>query len=401
MVYISGAGIIAALGVGKKAVLQSLVAARSGIGPISVLSTHYKGRLPVGEINNTNADLILLAGLSHYKKPVSRTSLLGLIAAREALEGIEIDKSIKTGFISANSVGGMDNTEQLFETFMNKPTEADVSNAVTHDCGDSTGFIAGELGISDFITTISTACSSSANSIMLGARMIKAGLLDRVVAGGADALTKFTLNGFNALQILDNEPCKPFDENRKGLNLGEGAGYIVMESEALAARHPNRIIGALTGYANTNDAYHQTASSPTGTGALMAMQKALKIADLNPEAISYINAHGTGTENNDLSEGIALKQLFTAGLPPFSSTKAFTGHTLGAAGGIEAVISLLAIQNQTVFANLNFQTPIQNLMFKPETSTKSHSIGHVLSNSFGFGGNCTSLVFSKVDQWPI
>jgi 3-oxoacyl-[acyl-carrier-protein] synthase-1 len=180
------------------------------------------------------------------------------------------------------------------------------------------------------VSTVSTACSSSANSILFAARLIRQGILDVAIAGGADALTRFTLNGFNTLMILDREPCRPFDAKRNGLNLGEGAGYVVLASERVAASAP-KTYGRLSGYCNANDAYHQTASSPEGTGASLAMQGALKKSNLDPADIGYINLHGTGTQNNDLSEGMAVQKIFAPYYPPMSSTKAFTGIRLAPA----------------------------------------------------------------------
>lgn len=395
-VFITGAGLVTALGVGKAANLQALLAGQSGIGPIQHLNTIHQNTLPVGEVKHTNEELLTLCGLPANTTQYTRTTLLGLLAAKEAYaQAGNNGQHVRTGFISANSVGGMGTTEVFYEDFLKDNDSGDITQVATHDCGDSTERIAKELGIADFVSTISTACSSSANSIMLGARMIKMGLLDRVVAGGTDALTKFTLNGFNSLQILDKEPCKPFDEYRKGLNLGEGAGYVVLESEALAMANPERILGELKGYGNANDAHHQTASSPDGKGAGLAIEKALAVAGLAAIDIDYINAHGTGTENNDLSEGLALERVFGGKLPMFSSTKGFTGHTLAAAGGVEAVISLLSLEHQTVFANLRHATSMKELQHLPQIKLTYTQINHILSNSFGFGGNCSSLIISK------
>ena len=228
---------------------------------------------------------------------------------------------------------------------------------------------------------------------MLGARLIKAGELDRVIVGGTDCLTKFTLNGFNSLKILSEEKCKAFDDSRNGLNLGEGAAYLVLEAEHLAKN--KQILGRVLGYGNANDAYHQTASSETGVGAYKAMRDALEIAGIAAEKINYINAHGTATRNNDLSESNALKQIFSSEVPDFSSTKAYTGHSLAAAGALEAVFSILSLQNNLIFPNLNFSKPMQESGLLPITELKNKSVNYVLSNSFGFGGNCTSLIFSK------
>jgi 3-oxoacyl-[acyl-carrier-protein] synthase II len=266
----------------------------------------------------------------------------------------------------------------------------------SHDCGDMTSRIANYIGIKHFSTTISTACSSAANAIMLGARLIRTGQLDRVVVGGADSLSRFTLNGFNTLMILDTEWCRPFSNDRKGLNLGEGAAYLVLESESEVQRTGKRVYGRLLGYGNANDAYHQTASSPDGYGAGLAMQKALNVAGLNSAEIDYVNVHGTGTPNNDLSEGHALIRVFGNQVPRFSSTKAFTGHTLAPAASIEAVISLLSLEHQMIFPNLNFSSEMIEFALNPVTCLLPNiPLTNVLSNSFGFGGNCSSLIFSK------
>src|SRR5436190_2303869 len=167
--------------------------------------------------------------------------------------------------------------------------------------------------------------------------------------------------------ILDHEFCKPFDENRKGLNLGEGAGYVVLVSEKVAASLANKPFCALTGYCNANDAYHQTASSPDGTGSFLAMKGALAMSGLNVTDIDYINLHGTGTQNNDIAEGTAIKRLFDPAYPKMSSTKSFTGHTLGASGSIEAVFSALSIRQGIIYPNLRFHTQMKELPFAPET----------------------------------
>ena len=196
--------------------------------------------------------------------------------------------------------------------------------------------------------------------------------------------------------ILDNEWSKPFDENRKGLNLGEGAAFLVLESEKWVKEKNKKVLAQLIGYGNANDAFHQTASSPEGHGALLAMQKAFKVAGITPDQIDYINAHGTGTPNNDASEGIAMQTIFKNHVPKFSSTKAFTGHTLAAAAAVEAVISILAIQNSMIFPCLNRKEQMKNLTITPvDTLEKNVSLDYVMSNSFGFGGNCSSLIFAK------
>jgi 3-oxoacyl-(acyl-carrier-protein) synthase len=396
-VYITGIGIISSIGNDVEATFRSLVEERSGIAGITLLETSLKDKFPLAEVKMTIRELLDYATVSQ-RKNLTRTALLGMIAAREAIRsaGINDVSECRTGLISATTVGGMDRSENFYKEFLADPKKGRLIDIVNHDCGDSTERIAEHIGIRDYMTTISTACSSSANSIMFGAQLIKAGFLDRVVAGGTDSVTKFTLNGFNTLMILDRNGCRPFDENRQGLTLGEGAAFVVLESEASVQVRQKTVLATLSGYGNANDAYHQTASSPEGTGAFLAMQKALELSGLRPEEINYVNVHGTGTQNNDLSEGVAMQNIFAGNVPPFSSTKSYTGHTLGAAGAIEAVISVLSIRHGILFPNLRFETPMKELNIKPITKVmKGIEVRNILSNSFGFGGNNSTLILSK------
>jgi 3-oxoacyl-(acyl-carrier-protein) synthase len=395
-VFVAGLGIITSIGNNIAECLSAFEKGQAGMGDITYLDTIYRNKIPVAEVKLSNQELADRSGVS---SAISRTALLSIIAAKAALTDAAIENisGLRTGFISANTVGGMDKSEQFFKDFLTDPQKGKLRNVFNHECGGITELAADYLGIHDYVTTISTACSSSANAIFFGARLIKYGMLDVVVAGGTDALTKFTLNGFNTLMILDKDLCKPFDENRMGLNLGEGSGYVVLVSERVAASLKNEMYCKLTGYCNKNDAYHQTASSPDGTGSYLAMKGALAMSGLQPSAIDYINLHGTGTQNNDLAEGTAIKRLFNSPYPKMSSTKSFTGHTLGASGGVEAVFSALAIKHGLVYPNLRFKTSMKELPFIPETNfLKNEVINHVMSNSFGFGGNCSSLIFSKL-----
>jgi 3-oxoacyl-[acyl-carrier-protein] synthase-1 len=385
---------ISALGNTVSEGLLSLSQSKTGIGKINHLTTRYKDEFLAGEINLSNKELADLVKDSNPE--YNRNTYLAMIAAKEAVihSGIDTKDGLRTGLISSTTVAGMGITELYYKELFEKTDHLSVID--THDCGDSTERIADYIGNVDYVTTISTACSSAANAIMLGCRMIKHGQLDRVVVGGVDALSKFTFNGFNTLMILDREWCKPFDENRKGLNLGEGAAFLVIESEEALNKRQGKPLTEIIGYANANDAYHQTASSPEGYGATLAIQQAIAMSGLTPSQVDYINMHGTGTPNNDLSEGMATVAVFGDQVPKFSSTKAYTGHTLAAAASIEAVISVLSLQHQTIFPNLNFTTPIASLNLTPITELLKTPINTVLSNSFGFGGNCSSLLFKKV-----
>jgi len=289
----------------------------------------------------------------------------------------------------------MDQAELIYRDFL----ENDSKNAYIelNDCGGATEQIADYFGEFQMVSTVVTACSSSANAIMLGADLIKENRADIVIAGGCECLSRYHLNGFNTLMILDTEICKPFDRDRVGINLGEGAGYVVLESSEIAQKRGVQAIGKISGYCNACDAFHQTASSADGFGAFLAMKGALEHAGLKPEDIDYINAHGTGTPNNDLTEGIAVMNLFGDHVPPISSIKSYLGHTTSAAGSVEAIISLLAIEHNFLPVSLNFRHPIEEHSFVPATDPNPvRPVRHILSNSFGFGGNNSSIVLSKI-----
>ncbi len=394
-VAITGMGIISAIGNSVEENYVSLVNNKMGISEIENISTIHAAVIKVGEIKKSNQVLAKELHLTEDNN-FSRTAMLGAIAAKQAIQnaGITSINEYKTGLISATSVGGMDMTERYYYDYFEKPET--VKYISCHDGGDISNKIADELGLIGMVTTISTACSSAANAIMFGARLIQSGKLDRVIVGGTDALSKFTINGFKTLMILSDGYNKPFDNERKGLNLGEAAAYLVLESDAIVAKENKKVLARVTGYGNANDAFHQTASSENGDGAFLAMEKAFQVANLKPEQIDYINVHGTATPNNDLSEGRAIVRVFgEKNIPDFSSTKPFTGHTLAAAAAIEAVYSVLAIQHNVVFPNLNFKTPMEEFNMIPQTKLIHKNIDHVLSNSFGFGGNCSTLIFSR------
>jgi len=394
-VAITGMGIISAIGNNVAENFQSLVEAKKGISRVSKIDTIHKDEIMVGEIAFTNSELEQILGLAADNN-YSRTCFLGSIAAKEAVEnaGIKDINAYKTGLISATSVGGMDMTEKYYYEYLE--IGAHRKYIASHHAGDSTQKIAEQLGIDkSLVTTISTACSSAANAIMLGARLIKSGQLDRVVVGGSDCMSKFTINGFKTLMILSETYNAPFDENRKGLNLGEAAAFLVLESDAVVKAENKTVLAYVKGYGNANDAFHQTASSDHGDGATLAMEKALEVAGYTAKDIDYINAHGTATGNNDLSEGRAIIRVFGEHVPEFSSTKAYTGHTLAAAGAIEAVYSILALQNNVIYPNLNFKTQMKEFGITPELELKEKTLRTVMSNSFGFGGNCSTVIFSK------
>ncbi len=398
-VIVTGFGIVSAIGTNSNQVLTSLLTGKTNLSSTDMIDTIHKDDIPVAEVKLSNSKIRDILNLTPPESFQTRATLMGIMAAEEAVKmaDLKIDKNRRIGLISSTSVGGMDRTEVFFPKYLENSMGGQLREVLGHDCGNHSRDMAKHFGINDFVTTISTACSSAANAIMLGARLIKNNSLDCVIVGGVDALSMFTINGFNSLMILDKAPCRPFDDTRSGLNIGEGAAFLILEPEEKARERGCKGMVELRGYGNACDAFHQTASSPDGTGPALAMRSALKKAQLQTEDISYVNVHGTGTPNNDLSEGIALQNVFNNNIPPFSSTKPFTGHTLGAAGSIEAVISILSINNNVIFPNLNYKTPMKEISIKPTTElVQNTTVNHVLSNSFGFGGNNTTLIFSKI-----
>ena len=386
-VSITGYGIICAIGNDASSVLDSLRAGRTGIGQMKYLGSKHSG-LPVGEVKLSDDGMKSLLGLQ-VAEPVSRTSLMGAIAVRQALAhaGIKDVRGRRVVLISGTTVGGMDLTEKYYVQMRAGDPHPDVPHG--NDCGRSTREIARFAGLDGVETcTISTACSSALNSIILGAEMLDRGEADIVIAGGSEALSRFHLNGFNSLMILDGRQCRPFDETRTGLNLGEGAAFVVLE------RNAGNSIAYVSGYGNRCDAFHQTASSEDGEGAYLAMKDALDMAGLQPGDIGYVNAHGTGTPNNDASESRALMRIFRDRMPEVSSTKPFTGHTTSASGSIETVICLLAMQNGFIPANLGWKNQASGLI-TPTPGRTGVRLDNVICNSFGFGGNDSSLIISR------
>ncbi|GJH40318.1 beta-ACP synthase [Capnocytophaga sp. HP1101] len=393
-IVITGMGINSSIGNTVGEHLYALTHRKAGISRIENVDTIHADHIKVGEIKRTNEELFAALGLPKVNA-YSRTFLLGIIALQEAIANARLTQEDlqHCGLIMASTVGGMDMTERYF--FRYGEEEELRRYITTHNIGEVSHQIADCVGLKGVVTSVSTACSSSANAIMTAVNLLRTGRATKVIAGGADALSKFTINGFNTLMILSDTDCTPFDQHRKGLNLGEAGAFLVLETEESAQERGATILAEVKGWGNANDAYHQTASSADGEGAFLAMQKALKVAGLQPTDIDYINAHGTATVNNDLSESRALMRIFGETVPDFSSTKAFTGHTLAVASAVEAVFSVLALQHGVVFPNLNFTTPMEEVPIRPQTELKYKPIQHVLSNSFGFGGNCSTLVFSK------
>lgn len=392
-ICVTGIGIISAIGDNVEQNRQSLINKVCGISSLEFFETKYTGLRPCGEIKKTTTKLKDI--LQAQEPGVTRSSLLALHAFKEACADAGLTSAIisspETALIGGSTVGGMCLTDELYHDA--NSTENGSPYLAEYDCASVNIYLQTRYNIHGLVNTINTACSSSANAVMYGARLLKNGLAKRAIVGGADSLAKFTINGFNALHILSPEKCTPFDNDRKGLNLGEGAAFLVLEREEDIK--DKKVYAVLSGYGNSNDAYHPSSLSDNGDGPYLSMQMALKEAKLTHNDISYINAHGTATENNDEVESVAMVRLFESP-PPFTSTKCNTGHTLGAAGAIEAVYSILNLHHQEIYPALHFNTAIAATQLRPVQEYSTVPLQHVMSNSFGFGGNCSSLIFSKL-----
>ena len=380
-VYVSGAGVVSAAGGNLGETVSSMLLGCSRLAKPERIETRVDS--PVGEVHLSDTELKTELRADAV---ISRTALLGIKAVKEAVHDAAsrgVTLGDRTVFISGTSVGGMDLSEVFWSAHRQNLEEGNAELLKMHSPGAVTSAMVKFLVNQDIIdepslvSTVSTACSAAGNAIMLGARMIRHGMADCAIVGGVDSLCRFTLNGFNSLRILDPEICRPFREDRAGLNLGEGAGYLVLTAES------ERPYCKVSGWGNANEAYHQTASTPEGIGPGLAMTEALKMAGLEPSDIGFINTHGTGTQVNDLAETNAMSRVFEGCIPMFSSVKPFIGHTLGASEGIEAALVCKALEtNDFGFMAGLAGTPV---------GTK-----HAMSSAFGFSGNCVSLIFSRV-----
>ncbi|HEY3861694.1 MAG TPA: beta-ketoacyl-[acyl-carrier-protein] synthase family protein [Verrucomicrobiae bacterium] len=386
---ITGLGLVAAPGLGVEAVWKSIRAGNGGLKPLTLFPSPRYGQALAGQ---APLDLKALGAPARG----SRSDQLGWLAAREAVAAAGLDVracSERAGVMLGCSVGGSFDSERFLETLL-KRGKMRARPARFHECVSAADLIADEFGLLGPSSAMATACSSGALAIALAAEMIQSGQADVMLAGGADSLSRMTWGGFHSLLLVDGAGCRPFDASRAGMTLGEGAGVLVLESEEFARRRGAAILARLGGWGASCDAYHATAPHPEGAGAADAMRAALGRAGLEPGAIDYINAHGTGTRDNDLAEAKALKTVFGPGVPPVSSTKGFFGHALAASGAIEAVVCVQALRFQEIPPNPGFAKVDPAIGLEPRTEWRPARLRHVLSNSFGFGGNNAALIFS-------
>lgn len=395
MVYVTGLGIITSIGDNVAANLNSLRNSQPGIGRSLFFDSRYASDFFFGEVPHSTNDLLNMSGLGKDKS-LTRTDALAFKAFDEAVAdaGLSLGElnAYETAFISAGTVGGMCAHSSLLADA--QPQGFSSPHLFSYQFGAHTIRIAQHYALKGHTNTINTACSSSSNAIIMGVNLIRSGRAKRVIAGGCDALAKYTANGFDALRILSDTPCKPFDVSRKGLSLGEGAAYLVLEGEQTASNKTK--YARITGYGNANDTFHPSSLSEDAGAVIKAMTDAIQQSHCRADDIGYINTHGTATENNDKVELLGLCDVFEK-LPPYNATKSYTGHTLGASGAVEAVFSILSLYHDELYKSLNCEKPINENYPPIKAFVDKAGLKNVLSNSFGFGGNCTSLIFSKTE----
>jgi len=390
---ITGVGIIAAPGFGIEEIWGAIQKGESGLRPMSLFESPRYGQVLAGEVRR---DLKELGAPPRG----SRSDRLGWLAARQAIESSKIDlraHADRTGLMLGTSVGGSFDSER-FLTELIKRGKMRARPTRFHECASAIEMIADDFGLYGPSMAVATACSSGALAIATAADLIMAGEADVMLAGGTDSLSRMTWGGFHSLLLVDSAGCRPFDANRAGMTLGEGAAILMIEAEETARKRGATILARLTGWAASCDAHHTTAPHPQGAGAAAAIQSALRRARLEPKAIDYVNAHGTGTRDNDVAEVSALKSVFGDPVPPVSSTKRFFGHSLAASGAIEAALCVEALRRRQMPPNIGFSTLDPAIGIEPIKEMREAPLTHVMSNSFGFGGNNAVLIFSQPES---
>jgi 3-oxoacyl-[acyl-carrier-protein] synthase II len=392
-VVVSGLGVVSPYGAGTKTFWSGVTAGACTIKPITLIETEgFRSRI-AAEIP---AETVSALPASRRR---SRADRLALAAATEALAdaGLHGEERAAAALAVGAVGGGMFEGEEWYweETRSGKPSPKirALRSILPFSHAETLGW---RLGLSGPKETLIMACASGAASISLGADMIRDGAAPAALVGGVDAFTRICFMGFNALRLLDPEPCRPFDRDRRGMSIGEAAAFLVLEDADRCRQRGARVYAELAGAGMTTDAYHVTAPHPDGEGMIEAMRLALEDGRMAPGEIGYVNAHGTGTPQNDQIEALALSRVLGAGAALVSSTKSLIGHTMAAAGSVEAVATVLALAHGLVppTANLHNVDPEVPFDCVPMTARPAE-LGAAMSNSFGFGGQNVSLIFRR------
>ena len=405
-VVVTGVGMFSAVGAGREATWQALLAGTNGIRPITRVETEDLPTRVAGEV--PEFDLSTYLDRKEAKR-MDRFTHLAVMAAGEALEHSGLDVAAdadEIGCMIGSGIGGMETLEQEFKVFFEKPTRVSpflVPMFIPDMAAGQTSIRFGLRGPN--FNTVS-ACASGADAIGTAIETIRRGDAIAMVAGGAEAsVTRMTIAAFAASRALsrNNDPetaSRPFDLNRDGFVLGEGAGILILEEREHAEARGATILAELTAYGQSADAYHVTQPSENGEGAARAMRIALKKAGIDAAEIGYVNAHGTSTPLNDKFETLSLKAVFGESMPgiPVSSSKSMFGHTLGAAGGLEAAVTVLSIRDQRIHQTLHLLTPDPDCdLDYVAGGPRNVELKHAMSNSLGFGGHNSSLIFSRYE----
>jgi 3-oxoacyl-[acyl-carrier-protein] synthase II len=395
--WVTGLGLVTPLGRCVEATWSRLVRGDRAIGPARLFDPSGQRCGLVAEVDDVIVPTDPPGGWS-------RTSAMALTAAAEAIATARLETAAgRVGLVVGGTTGGMFETEGCLARLHAEPGGRDVPGSMrSHPLSVTGDRLDERLGPFARVRTLSSACSSSANALVVAAAWLRSGAVDAVVAGGSDGLCRLTLTGFNSLGAIDSDPCRPFDSRRRGTTLGEGAGFLVLERAESALARGAQPIAELAGWAMGSEAHHITSPAPDGVVVAELIERALARAGIGPADIDYVNAHGTGTPANDSMEAAALKRAFGGELEriPVSSSKGQMGHTLGAAGGIEAVVTALVVARATLVPTAGLETPdpALNLVHVPHVGRRVERVRAAISNAFGFGGLGTVLVFAEPDR---
>jgi len=387
---VTGSSLVNACGVGQQATIDAIQAGKTGLrqcGYPNLTFTTWLGRVDGIEHQPLEAEL---AQFTCRNNRLANLALSTDGFRDKVNEAIAFYGAHRIGVFVGTSTSGIEETERAYRDALAQGSatlDAAFDLVHTHNIASLLMYVQKSLGLSGPGQSISTACSSSAKVFAAAHRHITSGLCDAAVVGGVDSLCLTTLYGFNSLQLVSDDICKPYDAGRKGINIGEAGGFVLLER----VDHGRGKV-KLKGYGESSDAYHMSSPRPDGEGAAATMVLALQRAGLRADEIDYLNLHGTATPSNDVAEGAGVASVFGK-MPRCSSTKGFTGHTLGAAGITEAIISILALEHETVPGNLNLEQDDPSIAIQPIHTTVAEPLGNVMSNNFGFGGSNCSLIF--------
>lgn len=386
-VSIVGMGAVSAAGIDPQKAFKKIAAGESALTPLTLFESGLKVNPLAGELSEDPQKVL------SYETP-NRSTALAMLSIEQALEGVEDLKGLKLGLFTATTVGGMTESEVFYDKYLKDEQIANSASKIfsNHEPAAMSGFIAEKIKASGF-HTLSTACSTSLHSLGMAKRSIENGTYDLAIALGVDALSILTIRGFASLMLVDASGCKPFDKNRLGISIGEGAGALLLASDKAIEELNLSEKAKILGWGASADCYHMTAPHPEGEGALNAANAALKEAQISPDKIDMIIAHGTATPDNDISEAKAITKLFDP-IPPFSSMKGVIGHTLAASGTLEVVYSILAMNENIVPASAAFKEIDEEINLTP-SSGENKEINYIMKNAFGFGGNNAVVVISS------